>query len=272
MATESGYKSISRIDQKHKKHHGWYVRVTWNKQTDSKFFSDKYYDGKANALKAAVKYRDEVEAHLGKPRSEGLVLANVRRSNTGVRGVRRLTSKQTKNGKTYAWDVYQVTFHPAPGVTKRTSISIQRYGEEEAFKRACALRKKAEEERLKFMEKPRRKGFVLNPGISKRYLKKRPECKVKFRLPVKALPPNTETVHIAGDFNNWSSEATPLDLKKEGVFTVTLYLPVGRTYEYRYLLNNSEWICDPYAEQNVPNPFGGDNSVLDLTDGPETLQ
>jgi len=269
MAAKSGYKSISRIDQKHKKHHGWYVRVTWNKATDSKFFSDKLHDGKVKALKAAVKYRDEVEAKLGKPRSEGLVLGNVRRSNTGVRGVRRLTSKQTKDGTTYEWDVYQVTYHPAPGVTRRTSVSVQRYGEEEAFERAKAIRKKAEEERLKFMENPKKKGFVLQPGITKRYFKKRPECKVKFRVPVKALPPSTTSVHIVGDFNAWSSEATPLQQKKDHVFAVTLHLESGRTYQYRYLLNESEWICDPFADKNVPNPYGGDNSILDLTDVPE---
>ncbi len=269
MAVQSGYKSICRIDQKHKKHHGWYVRVTWNKETDSKFFSDKQHDGKANALKAAVKYRDEKEAQLGKPRSEGLVLGKVRRSNTGVRGVRRLTSKQTKGGRLYEWDVYQVTYHPAPGVTKRTSVSIQRYGEEEAFARACAIRKEAEKERLRFMEKPRKKGFVLQPGITKRYLKQRQECKVKFRLPILALPPETSSVHIVGDFNEWSAESTPMERKKDGVFAVTLYLEIGKIFQYRYLVNNSEWMNDPYAEQNVPNPYGGENSLLDLTDAPE---
>lgn len=262
---KSGFKSISRIDQKHKNHHGWYVRVTWNKETDSKFFSDKQYDGKAKALKAAVKYRNEVEAQLGKPRSEGLVLGKVRRSNTGVRGVRRLTSKQTKNGKEYEWDVYQVTYHPAPSVTKRTSVSIQRYGEQEAFERACAIRKEAEKERLKFMEKPRKKGFVLQPGITKQYLKSRPVCKVKFRLPISSVPTAT-SVHIVGDFNNWSHDVTPLKKKKDGVFAVTLYLDTGRTYEYRYLIDETDWVNDPFAEQNVANPFGGENSLLDLTE------
>lgn len=266
MAAKSGYKSICRIDQQHKKHHGWYVRVTWNKATDSKFFSDKQHDGKTNALKAAVKYRDEVEAQLGKPRSEGQVLANVRRSNTGVRGVRRLISKQIKGGRTYAWDVYQVTYHPAPGVTKRTSVSIQRYGEDEAFQRACAIRKEAEQERLRFMERPKKRGFVLQPGMTTRYLKKRAEWKVTFRLPIQALPPETVSVHIVGDFNAWSEKASPLTLKKDGVFAATLYLTPGKTYQYRYLINNSKWINDPFAEKNVANPYGGENSVIDLTD------
>lgn len=264
---KSGHKSISRIDQKHKNHHGWYVRVTWNKDTISKFFSDKHYDGKAKALKEAIKFRNETEAQLGKPRSEGLVLGTVRRSNTGVRGVRRLTSKQTKRGRTYEWDVYQVTFHPAPGVTKRTSVSIQKYGEKEAFDRACAIRKEAEKERLKHMAKPKKTGFILQPGITKQYLKNRPVCKVKFRLPIR-LVPSARALHLVGDFNDWSHEATPLKRKKDGVFAVTLYLDTGRTYQYRYLLDNSNWLDDPYAERTTANPYGGKNSVLDLTGTP----
>jgi hypothetical protein len=267
MATESGYKSISRIDQKRKNHHGWYVRVTWNKDTVSKFFSDKQHDGKRKALQAAVKFRNETETQLGKPRSEGLVLGSVRRSNTGVRGVRRLTSTQTKGGKTYAWDVYQVTYHPAPGVTKRTSVSIQRYGEEEAFERACAIRKKAEKDRLKHMAKPKKKGFVLQPGITKQYLKSRPVCKVKFRIPAVDVP-SAESVHLVGDFNEWSHTETPMMYKKEGVFEATLYLPVGETYQYRYLIDNVDWMEDPYAEENVDNPYGDSNSLLDVTDSP----
>lgn len=263
MAKESGYKSISRIDQPHKKHHGWYVRVTWLQDTYSKFFSDKQHGGKSSALKEAVDYRNQVEAELGKPRSEGLVLGRVRRSNTGERGIRRLKSTQVKGGRTYTWDVFQVTYHPAPGKTRRTSVSIQKYGEEAAFQRAIAIRKAADEERLKRMALPRR-DVDATYGVTKRYLK-RSKCRVTFRFPVDMAPIAT-SVHVVGDFNEWSSTAHPLMKRKTaGVYTTSLTIKTGRDYEYRYLINGLEWVSDPFADRTVANPYGGQNSVLDLT-------
>jgi hypothetical protein len=52
------------------------------------------------------------------------------------------------------------------------------------------------------------------------------------------------------------------------VFAVTLYLDTGRTYQYRYLIDGTDWMNDPFADRTAPNPFGEENAVLDLTDTP----
>lgn len=270
---KSGYKSICRIDQPKKHHHGWYVRVTWNKQTQSKFFSDSQYNGKAEALKEAVTYRNQTEQEMGKPRSERLVIGKPRRSNTGVRGVRRIKTTQNKRGKEYVWDVYQVTYHPAPGVTKRTSVSVNKYGEKEAFERACAIRKAREQgrkppptpKRSKTSRKKRGTQQATKQGISKLYLKKQPDapqmCRVTFRLPAK-LVNDAKSVHLVGEFNDWKLLETPLKRLKNGDFSVKVRLEAGRTYQYRYVINQSDWLNDPFAELTVENEFGGKNSAI----------
>ena len=67
-------------------------------------------------------------------------------------------------------------------------------------------------------------------------------------------------VSVAGSFNEWRPEATPMIPLGEGRWVKALALPPG-TYEYR-LVVDGEWIADPLAKETVPNSFGGVNSVL----------
>ncbi len=135
------YKSISRIDQPKKRTHGWYVRVSYAGQQRVKFFSDRMYSGKDEALAEAVEFRNEAERELKKPRTDRPVVSRSRRSKTGVIGVRRITKRsRTKDGTLSERPAYEVTWSPAPRVVRRTSISIAKYGEREALRRAQALR------------------------------------------------------------------------------------------------------------------------------------
>lgn len=96
--------------------------------------------------------------------------------------------------------------------------------------------------------------------LKKQSLKSKPICKVTFTLPeaIKA-----ETAYLVGDFNNWDEKATPMKLvKKNGQFNITLELETGREYQFRYLVNGTEWHNDWHADKYVPNPFSGDNSVV----------
>ena len=141
---DSGYKSISRIDDTKKKTHGWYVRVYFKGKMHSKFFSDARFGDKDQGLQEAIKYRDELERKLGKPRSERTVVQVSPRNRSGVIGVRRRRKSSGKKGRPGGYEVYEVTWSPGPGKMKRTSVSIEKYGEEEAFKRACEIRRQKE--------------------------------------------------------------------------------------------------------------------------------
>ena len=95
--------------------------------------------------------------------------------------------------------------------------------------------------------------------LDKNYLKTRNVCKVTFSLPAAV---QGENVFLVGDFNEWSETTTPMKRQKDGSFTVTLELEKGKEYQFRYLVNGSEWHNDWQADRYVPNPFSGDNSVV----------
>ena len=73
--------------------------------------------------------------------------------------------------------------------------------------------------------------------------------------------PNARSVCVAGSFNNWDQNKTPM--RREGadsVWRVALPLKPGR-YEYRFVVDG-QWISDPNAKESATNDFGSTNSVL----------
>lgn len=144
---KSGHKNISRIDQPQRNTHGWYVRVSFNGARRVKFFSDASHGGREEALKQAVVFRNDSEKQLGKPRTDRLVIARNPRNRSGITGVQRKTKVvKTEAGERLTRNVYEVTWNPEPGRLARTWVSIDEYGEEAAFRRACAIRREKERE------------------------------------------------------------------------------------------------------------------------------
>lgn len=95
--------------------------------------------------------------------------------------------------------------------------------------------------------------------LKKQALKTKPVCKVTFSLPAQV---QGDTVFLVGDFNNWQEDVTPMKRNKDGSFSATLELDQGKEFQFRYLVNGSEWHNDWEADRYVPNPFSGDNSVV----------
>ena len=99
-------------------------------------------------------------------------------------------------------------------------------------------------------------------SVKKRYLKKKPVCKVTFELPPIAVGFVNE-VNIVGDFNNWSTNATPMKRAENGGFLATLDLEKGRQYEFLYLIDKRIWEAERDADRFVKSPYGDcDNSVV----------
>jgi 1,4-alpha-glucan branching enzyme len=71
---------------------------------------------------------------------------------------------------------------------------------------------------------------------------------------------NASTLGVAGTFNKWRPDATPMIHWGDGRWVTELLLAPG-TYEY-CLVVDGEWMPDPRARETVSNPFGGRNSVL----------
>jgi len=72
--------------------------------------------------------------------------------------------------------------------------------------------------------------------------------------------PEARSVAVAGSFNDWDCNRTPLSLNSAGTWKATVWLPAGR-YEYRFVVDG-QWISDPGARESVRNTFGSTNSVL----------
>jgi len=105
---------------------------------------------------------------------------------------------------------------------------------------------------------------ALKPGgLEKKYLKQGAVCSVTFVLPKDAAT-EASSVCILGDFNNWSPDAHPLTKREEGDFVVTLELESGRAYRFRYVIDGWKFENDWFADRYEPNPYGGEDSVVDV--------
>lgn len=79
------------------------------------------------------------------------------------------------------------------------------------------------------------------------------------------LAPGAAQVTLAGDFNEWSMSATPLEATgRPGVWSVTLPLPAGR-YEYAFVVDGERWLPDPNTPRAHRGDFGLANSVITVT-------
>jgi 1,4-alpha-glucan branching enzyme len=84
------------------------------------------------------------------------------------------------------------------------------------------------------------------------------KIRVTFSLPASIW---ADTIHLVGDFNHWNTSATPLRLD-ESKWSVSLELDIGCVYQYRYLLNHSEWNNDWNADALITSEQGNENSVV----------
>ena len=74
-----------------------------------------------------------------------------------------------------------------------------------------------------------------------------------------------QTAAVCGEWNDWSTGADAMRRDAEGGFSLTVDLEAGRAYRFRYLLDSQRWENDWAADAYLPNSFGGDDSVVNLT-------
>lgn len=83
---------------------------------------------------------------------------------------------------------------------------------------------------------------------------------VTFELPSSIW---AERVNLVGDFNDWDTTRDEMrQSRADGKWRITLTLPRGREYEFRYLVNGRDWHNDWHADKYRPNRFNTDNSVV----------
>ncbi len=100
-------------------------------------------------------------------------------------------------------------------------------------------------------------------SIKKQFLKSKPVCKVVFRLDATEAN-GAKKVQVLGDFNNWDQTAEPLTQLKSNDFSATLELESGKEYQFRYLIDGSNW---KYFSFLLPEIFVYGNWYLFTTSG-----
>lgn len=95
--------------------------------------------------------------------------------------------------------------------------------------------------------------------VQKTYYKTKDYCKVKFSFKAE----DAETIEILGLNSDWENSII-MSKKKDGTFSADVNLPKDSTHEFKYLVNEALWLNEPEADKEVPNAFGGSNSVIVL--------
>jgi hypothetical protein len=91
------------------------------------------------------------------------------------------------------------------------------------------------------------------------------KVEVTFRM-----PPLDDVVELClcGEFNGWQVKGVPLVQETDGTWVAKLVLDSGKSYRFRYTDNQGRWHNDREADAYVPNDFGSEDSVVDLTTVP----
>jgi predicted flap endonuclease-1-like 5' DNA nuclease len=87
--------------------------------------------------------------------------------------------------------------------------------------------------------------------------------KVTFTLSADVVADATEAL-LLGEFNNWDQNSgISLKKQKDGSFKASANLEAGKTYQYRYLLNDGRWVNDLNAENFAyADGFAVENCVI----------
>ena len=99
-------------------------------------------------------------------------------------------------------------------------------------------------------------------SIEKKLSVKNGVCKVTFKLP-SSIAETAKTAKVVGEFNNWDPAGIPMKKTKKGQFATSLDLPSNNRFEFRYLVDETNWETDFEADDLAPIPFGDEyNSVV----------
>lgn len=94
--------------------------------------------------------------------------------------------------------------------------------------------------------------------INKRFFKTKNEVEVTFEL---EAPQDAERVDIVADFLDWQPQAMK-KIAKSNVYKFKARLPKDAEFQFRYRLNEQQWLNDAQADHYVANEFGEDNCLV----------
>lgn len=96
--------------------------------------------------------------------------------------------------------------------------------------------------------------------LTKKFFKTKDEADITFEFDCEGVT----SVSLVGEFNDWQAIELPFN-KKSKSFKKKLRLPNNNKFEFRYLINGTEWENDYAADQYIPNIYGSENSIVNTT-------
>ena len=97
--------------------------------------------------------------------------------------------------------------------------------------------------------------------LKKSYTKTGQFCRVTFEIPSDV---RAEAASLCGEFNQWDPSKNPMVRRKDGRFSTTVSLKVGKSYRFKYMLDGLYWENDWAADGYVTNDFASEDSLVDL--------
>ena len=95
--------------------------------------------------------------------------------------------------------------------------------------------------------------------IQKTLYKTKEYSKVKFTIE----GTEAEQVAVVGLNGDWEN-GIEMKKKKDGSFSVEVNLPKNTRHEFKYRVNNREWMNEPQGDGEISNVFGTTNSLIEL--------
>lgn len=135
-------RNITRIDSVDGATYGYEVRIMRRGQSFCKFFGDERAGGKRKALTAAREFRDGIEVkHRNYTRKE-IAKIKSKRNTSGIVGVRLASETDSRGPNELVYSYWVAQWSPKPGLRRTARFSINKYGEDKAFKMACKARER----------------------------------------------------------------------------------------------------------------------------------
>ncbi len=76
-------------------------------------------------------------------------------------------------------------------------------------------------------------------------------------------------VTLAGTFNGWNADDTPLTSDGKGMWMVVKQMDAGQ-YEYKFVVDGN-WLADPLNPDTISDPYGGVNSAVNVDDSGQLI-
>ena len=77
------------------------------------------------------------------------------------------------------------------------------------------------------------------------------------------LAAGAKHVSLVGSFNGWAKRATPMTMLDDALWSVIVPLKEGE-HTFMYLIDESQWVTPPQADDFVTDGFGQTNGVVIL--------